>query len=146
MLGPKTHSHIEAHLKLTFWNVEPFVVVMQETSKHDPISKTHSMLSLSGTWCLSRLTECTNGDIENLRRWRYRNVRFYKNEWHDLQYQRLLRGQGKYRRQIHLGQRPWRSYHASRLVRVQWNNFSWSRFGYYRECWNLSGITLNDCR
>ena len=26
-------------------------------------------------------------------------------------------------RQIHLGQRAWRSYHASRLVQVQWNEF-----------------------
>ena len=48
MLGPNTHSHIEAQLKLTLWKVETFVGVMQETSKHDPMSKPHFMFSLSG--------------------------------------------------------------------------------------------------
>ena len=43
MLGPNTHSHIEAQLKLTLWKVGTFVGVMQETSKHDPISKPHFM-------------------------------------------------------------------------------------------------------
>ena len=76
----------------------------------------------------------------------YRNVRGYKKGWHDLQCRRLLRGQEKYLRKIHLGQRPWRSYHASRLARVQWNDFSWSRIGYYRGCWSSSDIALNDCR
>ena len=28
MLGIKAHSHIEAHLKLMLWKVEPFVGVM----------------------------------------------------------------------------------------------------------------------
>ena len=64
MLGPKIHPHVEAHLKLTLWKVEPFVRVMKETSKHDPISKTHSMLFLSGTWSLSRSMQCTYRDIK----------------------------------------------------------------------------------
>ena len=52
MLGPNTHSHIEAQLKLTLWKVGTFVGVMQETSKHDPISKPHFMFSISGKWSL----------------------------------------------------------------------------------------------
>ena len=43
---------------------------------------------------------------------------FIKNN-RDLWCRRLSRGQEKYRRQIHLGQKPWRSSHTSRSsVRV----------------------------
>ena len=74
----------------------------------------------------------------------YRNVWVYQKRWHDLQRRWLWRGQEKYLRKIHLSQRPWRSYHASRLARVQWNDFSWSRIGYYRGCWRSSDKTIVD--
>ena len=49
---------------------------------------------------------------------------FIKNN-RDFWCRRLLRGQEKYRRQIHLGQKPWSSSHTSRSsVRVQYNDFS----------------------
>ena len=38
--------------------------MMKETSKHDPISKTHSMLFLSGTWRLSGSTQYTYWDTK----------------------------------------------------------------------------------